>query len=158
MYNLNYAPTTLGVQSRREIICGGTRKRKRLNNAALKNKGTYWIRGWMGPRAGLDFFLEKVNSPLELLFRTTYTYLVSGVSYRHIQWKQRSGQPLLLLSKCLLCPWCTLCLQVDLGSVIDLFQSSLKSYVYKAQKTFVILIYYEYFNKQKTVRHNSSKI
>jgi hypothetical protein len=28
MYNLNYAPTTLGVQSWREIICGGTRTKK----------------------------------------------------------------------------------------------------------------------------------
>ena len=28
MYNLNYAPTTLGVQSQREIICGGTRTKK----------------------------------------------------------------------------------------------------------------------------------
>jgi hypothetical protein len=28
MYNLNYAPTTLGVQSQREIISGGTRTKK----------------------------------------------------------------------------------------------------------------------------------
>ena len=28
MYKLNYAPTTLGVQSRREIISGGTRTKK----------------------------------------------------------------------------------------------------------------------------------
>jgi hypothetical protein len=28
MYNLNYAPTTLGVQSCREIISGGTRTKK----------------------------------------------------------------------------------------------------------------------------------
>jgi hypothetical protein len=28
MYNLNYAPTTLGVQSRREIISGGTRTKQ----------------------------------------------------------------------------------------------------------------------------------
>jgi hypothetical protein len=28
MYNLNYAPTTLGVQIWREIICGGTRTKK----------------------------------------------------------------------------------------------------------------------------------
>jgi hypothetical protein len=28
MYNLNYAPTSLGVQSRREIISGGTRTTK----------------------------------------------------------------------------------------------------------------------------------
>jgi hypothetical protein len=28
MYNLNYTPTTLGVQSRREMISGGTRTKK----------------------------------------------------------------------------------------------------------------------------------
>jgi hypothetical protein len=28
VYNLNYGPTTLGVQSWREIICGGTRTKK----------------------------------------------------------------------------------------------------------------------------------
>jgi hypothetical protein len=28
MYNLHYVPTTLGVQSRREIISGGTRTKK----------------------------------------------------------------------------------------------------------------------------------
>jgi hypothetical protein len=36
VYNLNYAPTTLGVQSWREIICGGTRTKK---------VEYYWSRG-----------------------------------------------------------------------------------------------------------------
>jgi hypothetical protein len=38
MYNLNYAPTILGVQIWREIICGGTRYKKRLNTTELE----YW--------------------------------------------------------------------------------------------------------------------
>jgi hypothetical protein len=40
--NLNYAPTTLGVQSWREIICGGVREQKSLITTALDGIPYYW--------------------------------------------------------------------------------------------------------------------
>jgi hypothetical protein len=59
MYNLNYAPTTLGVQSRREIISGGTRTK----NVEYHCSSRY------GPkfRKSLTHKMDKAISTVKLL-------------------------------------------------------------------------------------------
>jgi hypothetical protein len=52
MYNLNYAPTILGVQSRREIKSGGTRTKK---------VEYHCIRGCLQLKVGLLNELKKVT-------------------------------------------------------------------------------------------------
>jgi hypothetical protein len=44
MYNLNYAPTTLGVQSWREIISGGTRTEKKNVNTTVLEEGNLQLK------------------------------------------------------------------------------------------------------------------
>jgi hypothetical protein len=64
MFNLNYAPTNLGVQSWRDIICGGTRTKK-LNTTVL---GYDSVSRGIGFRLleGLYFFVFRCQS-----FRTS---------------------------------------------------------------------------------------
>jgi hypothetical protein len=52
MYNLDYTPTTLGVQSWREIISGGTRTKKVKYHWAGRPKNQCSI-----PSGGSDLFL-----------------------------------------------------------------------------------------------------
>jgi hypothetical protein len=44
MYNLNYAPATLGVQSWRENISGGTRRNKKLECHRFRVRNLCWLR------------------------------------------------------------------------------------------------------------------
>jgi hypothetical protein len=53
MYNLNYTPTTLGVQSWREIISGGTRTKK-LNTTGLKHNAITKVKVKQSHKTNLD--------------------------------------------------------------------------------------------------------
>jgi hypothetical protein len=69
MHNLNYTLTTLGVQSWREIISGGTR-RKRLNTTALDYATMLLSCTW------IQTFQRKMLPPSSRFVDPTASYLV----------------------------------------------------------------------------------
>jgi hypothetical protein len=65
MYNLNYAPTTLGVKSRKEIICGGTRTIKAECHCSI------WIPNYISDHSS---WLSVIMEPL---FSVRYAFIDS---------------------------------------------------------------------------------
>jgi hypothetical protein len=77
MYNLNYAPTTLRVQSWREIICGGTRTKKFEYHCLreIKSSAAYtWFITTTRDASGFLYFWQTWRA----FHRTSRRYRVTG--------------------------------------------------------------------------------